>query len=66
MKLILYSENKISNENKIEIENWNPTLLTFEKYSENMVLVSLKQNGNKITGWIEKNELCANAYTTCN
>jgi hypothetical protein len=66
MKLILYSENKISNENKIEIENWNPTLLTFEKYSENMVLVSLNQNGKKITGWIEKNELCANSYTTCN
>ncbi len=66
MDLILYKDKKISKKNKILIANWMPTLLTIEKCFDDWAFVSFKQNGKLFKGWIEVNELCANAYTYCN
>jgi hypothetical protein len=65
MKLTLYSETKKSVKKIIEIKNWRPVLLTFDKCNGEMVLVRFTQNGKDYKGWIEKTELCANTYTTC-
>ena len=65
MDLTLYKKPKESKKNKVVVKSWNPGLLKIEKCSGNWVLVSFKQDNKRYKGWIEANELCANAYSTC-
>jgi hypothetical protein len=65
MDLIIYKDKKISDNNKIVIKGWTPTLVTIEKYAEKWMFISIKHDGKTIKGWIEINELCANSYSTC-
>ena len=66
MALILYMNKKLSDRGKITIANWTPSLLTIEKCADNWTFISLKHNGELLKGWIQSNELCANAYSYCN
>jgi hypothetical protein len=66
MDLILYKNKQVSETEKIIITNWNPTLLTIEKFTDQWVFVSLKQNGKIYKGWIQADQLCANSYSYCN
>ncbi len=66
MDLILYANNKVSDADKIIIANWTPSLLTIAKYADKWVFVTLNQDGKKLMGWIQTDELCANSYSYCN
>jgi hypothetical protein len=48
------------------VKDWAPVLLTIEQCTGKWVHVSLRQNGHRVAGWIDANDLCANPYTTCN
>ena len=65
MDLILYTDRKVLDSNKLTIKNWMPGLLTIENFEGKWIFISLKQNGQLYKGWIKENELCANAYSTC-
>ena len=66
MSLTLYKNKKISDSNKVVIENWTPSFLTIEKCANEWTLVSLHHHKKLYKGWIETNKLCANSYTYCN
>jgi hypothetical protein len=66
MELILYKKKNASDRDKISIKSWTPSFLTIEKCVGNWTFVSLRRSGEIIKGWIQSNELCANAYTYCN
>jgi hypothetical protein len=66
MNLALYKDKKMTIENEFIVDNWTPSLLTIEKYENDMAFISIIQAGEKYKGWIPMNELCANSYTYCN
>ena len=65
MDLTLYTDKKVLESNKFIVKNWTPGLLTIENYEGDWIFISLTQNGKIYKGWIQENELCANAYSTC-
>ena len=66
MDLVIYRLKKEDEENMIKIKDWNPGFITVEGFSEDWNFVSISHNDEKIRGWIQSSELCANAYTYCN
>jgi hypothetical protein len=65
MDLVLLKSKKNIDKNKIIVKNWNPSLLTVERFNGKWAYVYVIHDNCKICGWIEVERLCANSYSTC-
>lgn len=65
MDLVIFSQPKKNEENKILLKNWNPGFITILDFKKDWVLIVVNYNGERKKGWIQKNKLCANSYSTC-
>ncbi len=65
MNLVLYSRPKKSERNIILLKDWKPDFITILNFENDWVYVSVDYNGKRKTGWIQRNQLCANSYSTC-
>ena len=63
--MTLYTEPSQENSNRIELIDWKSEFITIEKSKGIWRFISLDHKGERVSGWIEGNELCANNYSTC-
>lgn len=66
MDLSLYSYPSVLFSALIELENWKAGFVTIEECNAEWTKVSVDFEGERITGWIQFEKLCANNYTSCN
>jgi hypothetical protein len=65
MDLLLYSNPNLEEENKILLKNWNPGFITILDFKKEWVLIVVNYEGVRKKGWIHRDSLCANSYSTC-
>lgn len=65
MDLILYSCPKEAKDNIILLTDWEPDFITILDFEKDWVNVCVNYKGKRIMGWIQRNNLCANSYSTC-
>jgi hypothetical protein len=65
MNLVLYSRPKKTEKNIILLTDWNPDFITILNYEKDWVYVSVNYKGERKKGWIQRNQICANSYSTC-
>jgi hypothetical protein len=61
----LYSNPNLEEENKILLKNWNPGFITILDFKKEWVLIVVNYEGERKKGWIHRDSLCANSYSTC-
>jgi len=63
--LTLFTKPDYKDSNKINLTAWKSKFITIEKCDGEWRYVSLIYKGEKVSGWIEANKLCANNHSTC-
>lgn len=63
--LRLFSTPYFDDANTIDLKAWQSKFITIEKCDGEWRYVSLIYKGEKVSGWIKANKLCANNYSTC-
>lgn len=65
MDLVIFFQPKKNEENKILLKNWNPGFITILDFKKDWVLIVVNYEGVRKKGWIHRDNLCANSYSTC-
>jgi hypothetical protein len=65
MNVTLYSKPKECGNNLIDLKDWNPSFVTIDKCDGDWVLITIPYKGERKSGWIKYDRLCANNYSTC-
>lgn len=63
--LILFSKPNSGDTKQMNLNDWKSEFITIEKCKGQWRFVSLMYKGEKVTGWIKADQLCANNYSTC-